>query len=191
MLACSRRPSLGSRPFSARCSLGCSRACRRQRLRMACAPTRDAELRSAAPRAARRAAARPREFFTSIRLPRVRAHELAALCCAPTPEAVIAAQPARARDLAERRAQTLLTRSAHLPEGAPTCPRSATWFCLGSAGARVSGPRRAAHRLDRSYQSATGRAATAAVRTDRLVARRALAKRLSTRSPGRRSPQRR
>jgi hypothetical protein len=74
------------------------------------------------------------DFFCSIRLPRVRAifrrvgypdevaHALAALCCAPTPDDVIGAEPRAPADVDGRRALALRLRSAHLPQGAPASP---------------------------------------------------------------------
>ena len=47
---------------------------------------------------------------------------LAGLCTAPTPEAVLAAHPREAVDLAQRFLTNARLRDAHLPQGAPTSP---------------------------------------------------------------------
>jgi hypothetical protein len=73
-------------------------------------------------------------YFTSITLARVRAifrsagypwriaHLMAALCCAPAPNDVVAAQPKADVALQARFHHGMRLRRAHLPQGAPTSP---------------------------------------------------------------------
>ena len=61
-------------------------------------------------------------LFRRVGYPRRVAAALAGLCTAPTPEAVLAAHPREAVDLAQRFLTNARLRDAHLPQGAPTSP---------------------------------------------------------------------
>jgi RNA-directed DNA polymerase len=61
-------------------------------------------------------------LFRRVGYPRPVAAALAGLCTAPTPEAVLAAHPREAVDLAQRFLMNARLRDAHLPQGAPTSP---------------------------------------------------------------------
>jgi RNA-directed DNA polymerase len=74
------------------------------------------------------------DFFSAISLPRVRAillrvgyprdvaHQIAALCCVPTPEDILRTQPREGVEPADCFSQARRLRTAHLAQGAPTSP---------------------------------------------------------------------
>jgi len=65
---------------------------------------------------------RVRAIFRSLGYPGAVAHLLACLCCVPTPDDIIKAQPLEGSSPAARFACGLRLRTAHLPQGAPSSP---------------------------------------------------------------------